>query len=182
VRYTLLLSFIIVVITAAVCVPNATAQSASTSALTGRVTDPTGAVLPGVTVTATASTTNQARTAISGEDGVYRIPLLDPGSYRVRFGLPGFKTSEVMDITLTVTETSVLNRTLEIGSAGEQVTVEAAVEALQTATATLGTTVTGTAITTFHFRLVITPRSWACLQVLPLMPPMEFRMDAVLKT
>jgi hypothetical protein len=64
----------------------------------------------------------------------------------VRFSLPGFKTSEVMDVTLAVTETAVLNWTLEVGSAGEQVTVEATVEAIQTATSTLGTTVAGTAI------------------------------------
>jgi hypothetical protein len=103
-------------------------------------------VLPGVTVTATAVATNQARTTITVEDGVYRIPLLDPGSYRVRFALPGFKTSDVTDVTLAVTETTVLNRTLEVGAASEEVTVEATAEVLQTATSTLGTTVTGSVI------------------------------------
>src|SRR5262245_44151372 len=122
------------------------AQTGSTAALTGRITDPTGAVLPGVMVTVTSSATNQARNSITAEDGVYRIPLLDPGSYRVRFSLPGFKTSEVMEVTLLVTETAVLNRTLEVGAASEQVTVEATVEVIQTATSTLGTTVTGNTI------------------------------------
>src|SRR5262249_29959504 len=117
-----------------------------TSALTGRVSDPTGAVLPGVMVTVTSNATNQARSVITAEDGGYRVPLLEPGSYRVRFSLPGFKTSEVMDVSLAVTETAVLNRHLEVGAAGEQVTVEATVEALQTATSTLGTTVPGSAI------------------------------------
>src|SRR6266581_7562296 len=138
--------FLPVVLALVLSRPALWAQSASTSALTGTVSDPTGAVLPGVTVTATAVATNQARTAITVEDGTYRIPLLDPGSYRVRFSLPGFKTSEVTDVTLVVTETAVLNRTLEVGAATEQVTVEATAEALQTATSTLGTTVTGTVI------------------------------------
>ena len=64
----------------ALWIPSLLAQSGATAALTGRVTDATGAVLPGVTVTATATATNQTRTAITAEDGVYRLPLLDPGS------------------------------------------------------------------------------------------------------
>src|SRR6516225_9085225 len=74
------------------------AQSGSTSALTGRITDPTGAVLPGVSVTATSLATNQTRTVLSAEDGVYRIPLLEPGVYRVRFSEAGFKTADVMSV------------------------------------------------------------------------------------
>src|SRR5215471_3814304 len=122
------------------------AQTGSTAALTGRVSDPTGAVLPGVMVTVTAAATNQSRNVVTAEDGVYRVPLLDPGSYKVKFSLPGFKTAEVMEVTLAVTETAVLNQTLEVGAASEEVTVEANVEALQTATSTLGTTVTGNSI------------------------------------
>src|SRR5215470_15639417 len=122
-------------------------QSGSTSALTGSVSDPSGARLPGVTVTATSVATNQSRTVVSAEDGVYRIPLLEPGEYNVKFGLAGFKTAEVMGIKLAVTETAVLDRVLDPGAPSEQITVEAAVEALQTATSTLGTTVTGNTIT-----------------------------------
>jgi len=77
--------FLAVVLALVLSAPALWAQSASTSALTGTVTDPTGAVLPGVTVTATAVATNQSRTVVTTESGVYRIPLLDPGSYRVRF-------------------------------------------------------------------------------------------------
>ena len=123
------------------------AQSGSTSALTGRITDPTGAVLPGVSVTVTSLATNQTRTVLSAEDGVYRIPLLEPGVYRVRFSAPGFKTADVMSVTLIVTETFALNQTLEVGAPTEEVTVEAAAETIQTATSTIGTTVTGNQIT-----------------------------------
>src|SRR5437763_12891387 len=61
---------IIVLTVLGISIPSVLAQSASTSALTGRVTDPTAAVLPGVMVTATAVATNQVRTAITAEDGV----------------------------------------------------------------------------------------------------------------
>jgi Carboxypeptidase regulatory-like domain/TonB dependent receptor-like, beta-barrel/TonB-dependent Receptor Plug Domain len=142
-----LLVFQIIVLTAlAIFIPSAMAQTGSTSALTGRVSDPTGAVLPGVSVTVTSVATNQSRMAVTAEDGVYRVALLDPGAYKVKFALPGFKTAEVPDITLAVTETAVLNQTLAVGAASEEVTVEANVEALQTATSTLGTTVTGNSI------------------------------------
>jgi hypothetical protein len=130
-----------------VVTPLILAQSANTAALTGTVTDPTGAVVPGATVTITNVATNQTRTVTTGADGAYRIQLLEPGNYRVRFAAQGFKTSEVASVTLTVTETTVLSRALEVGAQTEQVTVEANVETVQTATSSLGTTVTGNAIT-----------------------------------
>jgi hypothetical protein len=142
-----LCSRLLVVSLVVLLAPSLFAQSGSTSALTGRITDPTGAVLPGVSVTATSVATNQTRSVISVEDGVYRIPLLDPGIYRVKFSLSGFKTAEVTSVTLVVTETAVLNKTLEVGASSEAITVEATAEVLQTATSTLGTTVAGTAIT-----------------------------------
>src|SRR5262249_5247344 len=116
-------------------------------ALTGSVSDPSGARLPGVTVTATSVATNQSRTVVSAEDGVYRIPLLEPGEYNVKFSLAGFKTAEIMGVKLVVTETSVLDHVLQVGAPTEQVTVEAIAETIQTATSTLGTTVTGNTIT-----------------------------------
>ena len=122
-------------------IPSLHAQSAGTGALTGSVTDPSGASIPNATVTLTNTQTNQARTATSGTDGTYRFTLIPPGIYRVRFGASGFKTAEVSTFPVSVTETPVLDRTLEIGAATEQVTVEAVVETLQTATSSLGTTV-----------------------------------------
>ena len=128
-------------------VPSLFAQSASTGALTGTLTDQTGSVVPNASVTVTSSGTNQTRTVNTGADGVYRVPLLEPGIYRIRFSAQGFKTSEVTAVTLVVTETTVIDRALEVGSQSEQVTVEANVETIQTASSTLGTTVTGAAIT-----------------------------------
>jgi hypothetical protein len=123
------------------------AQSAGTGAITGTVTDPSGAAVPNVTVTVTNLETNQSRTVTTGPDGVYRITLLPPGNYKARFSANGFKTSEIGSVTVTVTETLGLDRTLEIGAQTEQVTVEATAETLQTATSTLGTTVGARAVT-----------------------------------
>jgi hypothetical protein len=130
-----------------VSLPSLRAQSAGTGALTGTVTDTTGAVVPNVTVVLTSAETNQTRTVTTGADGVYRFALIPPGTYKVRFTAAGFKTAEVGSVTIAVTETPVLDRTLEVGAQSEQVLVEAAAEALQTATSTLGTTVASTTVT-----------------------------------
>ncbi len=131
----------------AVAVPSLMAQSAGTSALAGTVTDPSGAAIPNATVTITNSATGQTRTTTTGTDGTYRFTLLPPGNYKVAFSANGFKTSEVASEQLNVTETEGLDRTLEVGAASEQVTVEAAAEALQTQSSTLGTTVTSQQVT-----------------------------------
>jgi hypothetical protein len=144
----LLLSFFLTVLCAMIGAAPLFAQTAGTAALTGTVTDPTGSVVPNATVTSTNTGTNQSRTVTTDAGGTYRIPLLEPGLYRVRFTAMGFKTSEVTAVTLTVTETATLDRALEVGAQTEQVTVEANVETVQTATSSLGTTVTGNSIST----------------------------------
>jgi Carboxypeptidase regulatory-like domain len=131
----------------AICVPSLLAQSAGTSSLTGTITDPSGAAIPNVTVTITSNDTGQTRTATTGSDGVYKFSLLPPGSYKVRFAATGFKTAEVGAVTLNVTETPTLDRSLEVGAQSEQVTVEATAETLQTATSSLGTTVESRTVT-----------------------------------
>ncbi|PWU03937.1 MAG: hypothetical protein C5B51_17880 [Terriglobia bacterium] len=123
------------------------AQTAGTGGLTGTVRDATGAVLPNATVTLTNNATNQARTANTAADGTYRFSLLEPGAYRARFSVTGFKTAEISSITINVTETQVVDRSLEVGAQSEQVTVEALTETLQIANSTLGTTVAGNTIT-----------------------------------
>ena len=87
------------------------------------------------------------RSATSSGDGSYTLSLLPPGTYKVRFSAAGFKTAEVGSVTVTVTETPVLNRTLEIGSQTEEITVEATAEAVQTTNATLGTVVSTRTVT-----------------------------------
>jgi hypothetical protein len=122
-------------------VPLLRAQSAGTGALTGTVSDPSGGVIPNVTVTMTSLDTAQVRTAATGSDGAYKFALLPPGSYRVRFTAMGFKTAEVPSVNVNVTETPVLDRVMEVGASSDQVTIDAQVETIQTASSTLGTVV-----------------------------------------
>jgi hypothetical protein len=119
--------------------PRLLAQSAGTAGVAGTVTDPSGAAVPQVTVTLTSADTGQSRTAVTGSDGAYRFTLLPPGAYSVRFSAQGFRSADVSGLQLTVTETAVLNRSLEVGAQTDSVTVEA--------TSTLGTTVGSRTVT-----------------------------------
>jgi Carboxypeptidase regulatory-like domain len=122
-------------------------QSSGTGALTGTVTDPSGGSIGGAQVTLTSLATNQVRTATTGANGSYRFTLVPPGSYKVKITANGFKTTDVPSISINVTETPVLDRALEVGAQTEQITVEATAETIQSATSTLGNTVSGTTIT-----------------------------------
>src|SRR5437762_8928725 len=68
----------------------ASAQVGS-STITGRVTDPSGAVVPKVNVSIVLIATNFTFTAVTNEDGLFRVPSLQPGAYRVTFEGAGFK-------------------------------------------------------------------------------------------
>src|SRR2546430_7198898 len=118
--YSLWILLVIAALTAVT--PSLLAQSAGTGALTGTVTDASGGVIPGVTVTLTSTDTNQTRDTITREDGSYRFALLPPGTYGVRFTIPGFKTAEVSSVTVRVTETQVLDRDMEAGARNQQST------------------------------------------------------------
>ncbi|HXJ16554.1 MAG TPA: carboxypeptidase-like regulatory domain-containing protein, partial [Candidatus Polarisedimenticolia bacterium] len=128
-------------------VPLLMAQTGSTGALTGTVTDPSGAVISGATVTATNVGTGQERTATTSATGAYKFALLPPGTYSVKFTASGFKTAEVPSIKVNVTETAVLNHSLEVGAQTQQVTVEATAVTIQTENATNGGLVSGAEVT-----------------------------------
>ena len=128
-------------------VPHLSAQTAATGALSGTVTDASGAVVPNVTVTATSVDTGQARTATTAADGTYKLSLLPPGRYRVKFEATGFGAAEVPSATVNVTETEVLNRALQVGTQTQEVSVQADVETVQTASSALGTVVNTQTVT-----------------------------------
>ena len=140
-RYISRYSILALVCSFMVFVPALLAQTASTGALSGTVTDASGAVIPNVTVTLTSADTGAVRVTATGADGSYKFGLLSPGNYRVRFSAIGFKPEEVPGIVVAVTESPVLNRSLQVGAQSEQVEVEANVEAIQTSTSSLGTVV-----------------------------------------
>jgi hypothetical protein len=123
------------------------AQTAGSGALTGTVTDPTGAAVPSVAVTLTSADTGQARTTTTGPDGTYKFNLLPPGNYQVKFERTGFNAVEIPSATVNVTETGVLDRVLQVGTQTQQVTVEGEVQTIQTENAALGTLVNARTVT-----------------------------------
>jgi len=117
----------------------ATAQTASSGALSGTLTDVSGGVIPNATVTVTSIGTGQVRVATTNSSGQYQIALLPPGEYKILFSASGFKPLEIASLNINVTEAPVIDRRLEVGGQAEQITVESNVEAVQTTTSTLGT-------------------------------------------
>jgi Carboxypeptidase regulatory-like domain/TonB-dependent Receptor Plug Domain len=113
-------------------------QSATTGGLTGTVSDPSGGVIGGATVTATSLATGQERSVTTDASGTYKFSLLAAGNYSLKFSASGFKTAEVPSVTVNITETPVLNQKLEVGAQSEQVTVESTAETIQTQNATVG--------------------------------------------
>ncbi len=103
----------------------ALAQTSSTAALTGTITDFTGAMVGSVAIKLTNETTGETRNVTSRSDGSFLIPLLAPGSYRLETIMTGFKPTVRSGIRVNVTETATLNIQLEVGSATEHITVSA---------------------------------------------------------
>src|SRR2546427_6427502 len=93
------------------------------AAISGVVRDATGAVLPGVSVTAKHTETGLTRTVITNETGDYRMPALPVGAYEVTAELSGFKQQVRRGITLVVAQEAVVNLTLDVGDIKDQITV-----------------------------------------------------------
>jgi len=89
----------------------------------GKVTDGSGAVLPGVTVTLSAPTLLQPLTAITSETGTYQFPRLEIGTYSVKFELAGFKTVVNEGIQVTVGFRAAVNAQMGISTVQETITV-----------------------------------------------------------
>src|SRR5206468_8723632 len=103
-------------------VATASAQS-QTGEVFGRVTDSTGAVLPGVTVTLTGPVLLQPLTAVTSETGTYQFPRLEIGTYTVKFELAGFKTVVHEDVRVTVGFSAQINAQLGVSTVQETITV-----------------------------------------------------------
>ncbi len=106
--------------------------------ITGRITDPQGALIPGVSIRAVNADTNAATAAVSNAAGNYEIPNLIPGSYRVVAQLEGFKRVERGPLELRVGDILNIDLQLELGAVSESVTVTAEAPLLESTTASLG--------------------------------------------
>ena len=109
----------------------------TTGTLSGVVQDETGGVIPGAEVTSVNTGTAATRTAISDDEGRYRIPQLAPGSYEIRAELTGFQTAVLQDISLSMAQEAVIAITLRVGEITEQVVVSAEVSLVDTRSATV---------------------------------------------
>jgi len=108
------------------------AWAQATGAIAGTIHDESGAVLPGVTITATHTDTGVTRTTVSNETGAYSLPNLPLGPYRLEAALDGFKTSVQTGITVQVNSNLVVNAVLGVGAIAEQITVAATTPMVET--------------------------------------------------
>src|SRR6266567_5071883 len=113
----------------------------STATIAGVVQDASGAVIPGVTVTAKNVETGATRTATSDEGGRYTVPELTLGDYEVEAQLPGFQTEVRSGITLTVGRSAVVNFPLKVGQLSDKVTITGEAPLVELNTATLSSLV-----------------------------------------
>ncbi len=104
------------------------------AAIQGTVRDPTGAVVPGATITIIRTETNLQRTATSTGAGLFSVPDLPPGRYRVTVSRQGFQTRVMENIELVVGQQLVLNAALQVGEITQQVTVTAEAALVDTST------------------------------------------------
>jgi hypothetical protein len=119
------------------------AQSASSGAVSGTVTDPANAVVQNARITATNQATGEKRTVDSGAAGGYLLPFLPPGTYSIEASAKGFKQASYRDVRVVITETVKLDIRLAVGAVQEVVTVESRGTQLQTESTSLGQVTSG---------------------------------------
>lgn len=111
------------------------------AAVTGLVTDPNGRSVPGVTILLTNLATNVTSRTITNDQGIYRVPSLQPGIYRITIDKDGFKSIVKSGVELHVQDVASINFELQIGSVNETVTVEAGGLVINTTDASVSTIV-----------------------------------------
>ncbi|MFN7929939.1 MAG: carboxypeptidase regulatory-like domain-containing protein, partial [Blastocatellia bacterium] len=126
-------------------------QVTATTSLSGAVTDPTGAVMAGVTILVKNDATGEEFRAVTVSNGTYTVPVLTAGTYTVRITAPGFKVSTVQGVKLDAGVPGSVSVTLEVGAATDSVVIQSSGEVLQTQSANISTTITGRQITDLPF-------------------------------
>jgi outer membrane receptor protein involved in Fe transport len=107
----------------------------------GFISDPTGASIPGATVTLTNVGTNEIRTLQTGPSGTYSFANVPAGQYRIDIDQSGFKRFSAQNITVAVDVTVRIDATLQVGSSSETIEVSAGAVTLQTDSSSLGSVV-----------------------------------------
>src|SRR5262249_22070530 len=139
----------------------ATAQVTGAT-LSGIVTDSSGAVIPGVTISIKNKATGAVRTVMADEAGLYSAPNLQAGGYDVTASQPGFSTVLQSNITLTVGAQQVLNITMKVGESAQLVEVTEAAPMVQVTSSLISGVVESTTVR----ELPLNGRDWASLATL----------------
>src|SRR5437762_7274918 len=113
----------------------------ATAQISGTARDASGAVLPGVQVTATQPDTGVSRTAITNEAGFYVLPTLPLGPYRLEATLAGFRTFAQSGIVLQVGSSPVVDVNMEVGQVAQAVEVQADIATVETRSVGVGTVI-----------------------------------------
>jgi hypothetical protein len=108
--------------------------ASSTGTINGKVADASGAVLPGVTVTASSPSLMGVQTAVTNTEGLYRFPAVPPGTYTLTFELPGFTTRKNEGLEIRLGFTATVNVELAVASLQETVTVTGESPVIDTST------------------------------------------------
>jgi hypothetical protein len=137
--------------------PAAYAQSATTGAIGGTVSDAGGALLPDVTIKVSNSATGQERTVTSNKSGEFRVTELDPGVYTATVTAKGFGTLEQDLITVTVGSLTTFSPKLVVGSTTEKLEVSGDLPLINTQSSEISTTIDQNAID----NLPINGRRWS---------------------
>ena len=116
----------------------AAAAQEARGTLQGKVSDASGAVVPGATVEITNIATGVTTPTTSNEEGNYRVPFLNPGTYRVAVTLDGFSKFVSQNVELHVAEVLILDATLQPGRLTDEITVSAVTTAVDSSSAGLG--------------------------------------------
>jgi len=127
----------------ALCPSALYSQASNAGSVAGIVTDSSGAVVAGATVTLTDKATTTHRTETSNDAGRYFFPNLPPGPYEITASKTGFRLEKVTDVNVNVGSPLTIDFRLEIGSMAETVEVTSTGAELQTTNATMGTTLSG---------------------------------------
>ena len=121
---------------------SALAWAQATAQMSGQITDDSGAVLPGVTVTVTQTDKGFARTVVTDGTGTYVVTNLPTGPYQLEVTLQGFRTYLQTGIVLQVGGTPTIDATLGLGELTETITVEAAAPLVDVQSAGLSEVIT----------------------------------------
>src|SRR5215469_5813786 len=104
----------------------------------GSVMDPGGAIVPGVEVELINIDNNATRTSVTNEQGQYNFSAVNPGNYKIRAALPGFKTFERQGLTIGTQEFPIIDIKMEVGAVSEEVQVTEEAPILETSNASTG--------------------------------------------